>query len=304
MANEPSLNLTVGPILFHWPQQTLVDFYARLADEAPVDHVVVGEVVCSKRLPFYEDALPGVIERLQGAGKRVSLTSLALPTLARERSAARDLFASGIDVELSDLSALGQAGEGGFSIGPLINVYNEATLGFLARKGARSVCLPPELPLASVKTLAEAGRALGLNVEVWGYGRAPLAISARCYHARVRGLSKDSCQFACGADPDGLDVRTIDGRDFLAVNGVQTLGHAYIDLIGDLATVAEAGVKSVRLSPHSGDFVGTTQDFRAASEGRLEPAEAVARARARAPGATFSHGFLLGDYGAQPLSVA
>jgi collagenase-like PrtC family protease len=304
MANAQNLQLTVGPILFYWPEAEIVDFYAKLADEAPVDHVVVGEVVCSKRLPFYEDALPGVIERLQRAGKRVSLTSLALPTLARERKAATELFATGLDVELSDLSALGSIGEGRFSVGPLINVYNEATLGFLARKGARAVCLPPELPYASVRALAEAGAALGVDVEVWGYGRAPLAISARCYHARVRGLSKDSCQFACGADKDGLDVRTIDGRDFLAVNGVQTLSHAYVELIGDLDQLAAAGANSVRLSPHSGDFIAVTQDFRAAIEGRLAPQEAVARARSRLPGATFSHGFLLGDYGAQPLSVA
>jgi len=299
-----TLQLTVGPILFHWPEAEIVDFYAKVADEAPVDHVVVGEVVCSKRLPFYEDALPGVIERLQRAGKRVSLTSLALPTLVRERKAANELFAAGLDVELSDLSAMGAIGDAGFSVGPLINVYNEATLGFLARRGARSVCLPPELPYASVKALADAGAALGLTVEVWGYGRAPLAISARCYHARVRGLSKDSCQFACGADKDGLDVRTIDGRDFLAVNGVQTLSHACVNLIGDLAELTAANVKSVRLSPHSHDFVGVTKDFRAAIEGGLAAQEALARARSREPGATFSHGFLLGDYGAQPLSVA
>jgi len=299
-----TLQLTVGPILFHWPEAEIVDFYAKVADEAPVDHVVVGEVVCSKRLPFYEDALPGVIERLQRAGKRVSLTSLALPTLVRERKAANELFAAGLDVELSDLSAMGAIGDAGFSVGPLINVYNEATLGFLARRGARSVCLPPELPYASVKALADAGAALGLTVEVWGYGRAPLAISARCYHARVRGLSKDSCQFACGADKDGLDVRTIDGRDFLAVNGVQTLSHACVNLIGDLAELTAANVKSVRLSPHSRDFVGVTKDFRAGVEGGLAAQEALARARSREPGATFSHGFLLGDYGAQPLSVA
>ena len=304
MANEHNLQLTVGPLLFHWPQAEIVDFYAELADEAPVDHVVVGEVVCSKRLPFYEDALPAIVERLQRAGKRVSLTSLALPTLARERKAANELFATGLDVELSDLSAMGAIGDAGFSVGPLINVYNEATLGFLARRGARSVCLPPELPYASVKALADAGAALGLTVEVWGYGRAPLAISARCYHARVRGLSKDSCQFACGADKDGLDVRTIDGRDFLTVNGVQTLSHAYVELIGDLAELSAAQVNSLRLSPHSHDFVGVTKDFRAAIEGGLAAQEALARARSREPGATFSHGFLLGDYGAQPLSVA
>ena len=191
MLTEQSLELTVGPLLFHWPAETIADFYARLADEAPVDHVVVGEVVCSKRLPFYADIIPAAVQRLQRAGKRVSLTSLALPTLARERASARALFASGLDVELNDLSAMGVAGDNGFSVGPLINVYNEATLEFLARRRARSVCLPPELPYDSVKILAEAGSSLGVDIELWAYGRAPLAISARCYHARVHGLSKD-----------------------------------------------------------------------------------------------------------------
>jgi collagenase-like PrtC family protease len=298
---EASLQLTVGPLLFHWAAETILDFYARLADEAPVDRVVIGEVVCSKRLPFYAEVIPKAVARLQRAGKQVCLTSLALPTLPRERAAARELFASGLDVELNDLSALGSIGEGRFSVGPLINVYNEATLGFLARKGARSVCLPPELPYASVKCLAEAGAALGVDVEVWGYGRAPLAISARCYHARVKGLAKDSCQFACASDEDGLAVSTIDGRELLAVNGVQTLSHAFVNLVGDLEAIAQAKVRSVRLSPHSGDFLAVTRAFRDGVEGRTAPGEALARARALAPQATFTHGFLLGSYGAQPL---
>ena len=105
MLTEQSLELTVGPLLFHWPAETIADFYARLADEAPVDHVVVGEVVCSKRLPFYADIIPAAVQRLQRAGKRVSLTSLALPTLARERASARALFASGYSMSSSTTSA-------------------------------------------------------------------------------------------------------------------------------------------------------------------------------------------------------
>ena len=117
----------------------------------PVERVVVGELVCSKRLPFYEDVLPETIERLHRAGKRVALTSLALPTLARERDAAKELFRSGVEVKLNDLSALGAADGKAFSVGPLINVYNEATLGFLVHRGAKAFCLPPELPFASIR---------------------------------------------------------------------------------------------------------------------------------------------------------
>jgi collagenase-like PrtC family protease len=48
------MRLTLGPLLFNWPAERWRDFYARIADEAPVDRVVLGEVVCSKRQPFHE----------------------------------------------------------------------------------------------------------------------------------------------------------------------------------------------------------------------------------------------------------
>jgi len=295
------MQLTLGPVLFHWPAETLADFYARIADEAPVERVVIGEVVCSKRQPFYEDVLVTAIERLQRAGKTVVATSLALPTLARERAAGKALFASGLEVELEDLSTLAAAADAPFSVGPLINVYNEATQAYLIGRGARKICLPPELPFASVEILARQAQAAGAGVEVWAYGRSPLAISARCYHARVHGLSKDSCRFVCATDPDGLLVKTVDGRDFLAVNGVQTLSNAYVNLIGDVDKLKAAGVTSLRLSPHTGDFIGLAKLFRAAIDGEVSGAEALTRAHALAPQAQFSHGFLLGTSGAEVL---
>ena len=73
MANEgraSAMRLTLGPVLFNWPTPMWTDFYARIADEAPVDRVVIGEVVCSKRSPFRSDAIVDVIERLERGGKR------------------------------------------------------------------------------------------------------------------------------------------------------------------------------------------------------------------------------------------
>ncbi|MCP3056298.1 U32 family peptidase, partial [Aurantimonas sp. LRZ36] len=37
------MRLTLGPVLYNWPADEWSDFYARIADEAPVDRVVVGE---------------------------------------------------------------------------------------------------------------------------------------------------------------------------------------------------------------------------------------------------------------------
>ncbi len=302
---ERNFELTLGPLQFNWPAQKFVDFYAAVADEAPVDRVVIGELVCSKRAPFYADRLPGAIERLERGGKQVVLGSLALITLERERRAARENFDQAAhDVEINDLTLMNWVRDGkAFSVGPLVNVYNEATLAFLAGRGARRVCLPPELPFASVETIARASKDIGVGIEVWAYGRMPLAISGRCTHARAHGLSKDSCQFVCDKDPDGLPTKTLDGVDFLAINGVQTLSFKYANLILDLDRLADAGVAGLRLSPHSGDFIAVTKAFADVSEGRISPREGLSRLSRAAPQAEFTDGFLFGECGAAPLPV-
>lgn len=297
------MKLTLGPHLFNWPADAWSDFYARIADEADVDRVVLGEVVCSKRLPFYAERIPEAIERLERGGKEVVLASLGLVTLPRERAQSKELAScAGRLIEANDLTLLRYLAEGqGFTIGPLVNVYNEGTLAFLARQGARSVCLPPELPMASIETLAQAGRSDDVEIEVWGFGRVPLAISGRCYHARVHALAKDSCLFVCEKDRDGLEVDTMDGIEFLAINGVQTMSHTYANAVLDIPRLREAGVAALRLSPHSCDMVAVASAFRACAQGRIAPAEALAELRALAPGARYANGFMTGKAGAEAL---
>lgn len=299
MTDGPAL--TLGPLLFNWPAERWSDFYAAIADEAPVDRVHLGEVVCSKRLPFYIDRIPQAIERLRRAGKTVVLSSLALVTLKRERDMCADLVDSGdLEIEVNDLTMLAHLPPGrAFTVGPLVNVYNEGALAFLAERGATHVCLPPELPMASVAELARAGAARGVVTEVWAFGRVPLAISGRCYHARVHGLAKDNCQFVCGEDLDGLKVTTLDGEDFLAVNGVQTLSFTYGNMVTDMARLREAGVMSLRLSPHDGDMIEVTRIFREVLEGRREADDAADALSQLFPEAVFSNGFLAGGEGAR-----
>lgn len=292
--------LTLGPLLFNRPAAAWADFYARIADEADLDRVVLGEVVCSKRLPFYADRLASAAERLARAGKQVVLASLALVTTERERALSAELATSSeFEVEVNDLTLLEQLDGGrGFSIGPLVNVYNEASLAFLAGRGALRVCLPPELPLASIEALGAAGRAAGVALEAWSFGRVPLALSGRCYHARVHGLSKDSCQFVCGEDPDGLAVETLDGAGFLAVNGVQTLSHSCATALGELDRLRAAGVSSFRLSPQHCDMIAVAGLYRRRLAGAIDAAEALAELRALPGLAPLSNGFLHGAPGA------
>lgn len=293
------MDLTVGPNAFFWTAEATRDFYAALAS-APVSRVVIGEWVCSKRLPFWQDEIPGAVAALQEAGKEVAVTSLALITLKRERKQTDDLVGMGLPVEVNDLSALRHIPEGApFWVGPMVNVYNEGTLNWLARRGATRICLPPELPLPAIATLAKAGAEAGVAVEVWAHGRAPLAISGRCYHARLTDRAKDSCQFVCGDDPDGRDVDTLDGLAFLTVNGVQTLGRAVTTVANQIAALREAGVVSLRLSPHVGDFPAVAVAYAAGlADAAQTGAPLVAKLKNLMPGAEFCDGFVRGEVGA------
>jgi len=299
------MQLTLGPVLFNWSPETWRDFYFRIADEAPVDTVAVGDIVCSKRSPFLADHLPDVVERLASAGKQVMLGSLILVSLPRERRQMADMAkAEDSFVEINDLSCLGAVANRPHAIGPFVNVYNEATAAFLASRGATRICLPPELPLTSVKTIAAA--LPDVVIEVFGFGKAPLAISARCYHARVHKLSKDNCKFVCEQDPDGLLIKTMDGQQFLSVNGVQTLSHGCVDLIDDVADLAKAGVHSLRLSPQNCDMVAVAKLYRQVLDGRLDVAQAENDLATLYPGSPFVNGFLHGLPGAvhTPLKSA
>ena len=289
-----SSKLTLGPVLFNWKPEALRDFYFRMADEAELDTVHVGEVVCSKRTPFMEPFLPDIIERLRAGGKEVVLSSLALIMTDRELSAARELAATDLLVEANDISVAAMMGGRGFVAGPLLNIYNEGTLASLEKMGATRTCLPAELSAEAVTSLAASATT---EIEVQAFGRLPLAISARCYAARARSLTKDGCQYVCADHPDGMAVETLDEVPFLAVNGTQTMSYHHMDLLGDVAALATGGVRRFRLWPQSFDMVGISALFRAVLDGRLAAAEAEEALADLCPGAEFANGYIHGRPG-------
>ncbi len=284
--------LTIGPVLFHWPEDMWRDFYFRIADEAPIGTVYVGEVVCGKRAPFYEKLYDTVSERLRRGGKAVVFSTLAEVMIKHDRRIVEGLCAlEDILIEANDASALWRLSGRPHTIGPFINAYSEDTLAHLAANGAHHVCLPPELPARSIAVMAEKAKSLGVTVEVQVYGRVSLALSARCYHARAHDRVKDNCQFVCGEDADGMNLKTLDGTPFLTVNGIQTLSHTCLNLAADMKEMRAMGVTHFRLSPHSHDMVATATLFRAVIDGKMEPEAASDKLSKTGLTAPFSDGF-------------
>ncbi|SFJ41435.1 ubiquinone anaerobic biosynthesis protein UbiV [Celeribacter neptunius] len=293
------MDLTIGPNQFFWQAEQQRAFYAALA-ESDATRVVLGEVVCSKRLPFWQAEIPQAVEALLAAGKEVALTSLGLITLKRERKLTADLMDMGLPIEINDLSALQKLPQDReFWVGPLVNVYNDSALRFLARRGATRVCLPPELPIEAVAALCRVGDELGVAVEVWGHGRLPLAISGRCYHARLHDRAKDNCQFVCGEDPDGREVETLDDQKFLVVNGVQTLSHSTATVAMQITALQEAGVSAIRLSPQIGAFDSLVSGYADRLSGKISGQDLVSKLEAFDPAMDLSDGFLTGAFGAE-----
>ncbi|MBT3990289.1 MAG: U32 family peptidase [Rhodospirillaceae bacterium] len=285
---QPKSQLTLGPVLFNWPVERWRDFYFRIADEAPLDTVYLGEVVCSKRLPFYAEHLPVVAERLMAAGKDVVFSTLALVMNKRELDQQRNL-AQMTDtlIEANDLSAISALNGRPHIVGPYINTYNEGTAAHFVRRGAQRIVLPPELPGETIGILAETG----IDLEVQVFGRLPLALSSRCYHARSRNLHKDNCQFVCAEDLDGMTLSTVDGSDFLTVNGTQTLSYRYGNLAGELSDLQNMGVTHFRLSPHATDMVAVTHCFRRQLDGELTVDEALNQLSELLSNVPFADGF-------------
>ena len=222
------------------------DFYFRIADEAPVATVYLGEVICFKRAPLFEPYLDAVAERLEAAGKTVVFSTLAEVMSKQERRWSTSVCADRTAmVEANDASALLHLRGRPHHVGPFINVYNERTLARARRAAARamSACRRKCRRPPSARCAAEAAK-LGVTIEVQVFGRLPLALSARCYHARAHGRTKDSCQFICNDDPDGMPLRTLEDKPFLAVNGIQTMSHDYLNLVGELADLQDMGVSA------------------------------------------------------------
>ena len=292
--------LSLGPNPYYWPRARVEAFYDEAIASA-VDIVYLGEVVCGKRHELVLDDWIAIGRRLAAAGKEVVLSGLALPESETDLRVLRRVVGNGeFTIEANDMGAVRLAAEARvpFVIGPHVNAYNPAALALLHGCGAVRWVAPIELGRRDFDVLQGAGPPR-IDVEVFAYGRLPLAFSARCFTARAHDRGKDDCGFACIDDPDGMPLATIDGVPLFALNGIQTQSWRPASLAGVLDEVRALAIDVLRISPQPRYSFDIVRAFRGCLDGSVAPPEADAALEALT-GTAGSIGYWRGTAGMDP----
>lgn len=263
------MEFSMGNIQFYWDKQNTDEFYQKVAD-SNVEHVYLGESVCSKRRELRLGDWIEIGSELSKKDKSVVLSSLALLEAKSELATLKKVCLNGeLSVEANDFGAveiLSQA-KIPFVAGAALNIYNQHDLKVLLDLGMQRWVAPVELSRDWLLNVSNGCEELGIKdkfeTEVYGYGYLPLAYSARCFTARSEDRPKDQCGLCCIKYPEGRKVDSQEGAELFRMNGIQTMSGTIQNLINDLPSMTGL-VDIVRMSPHSLEVFDWLDKFQSA----------------------------------------
>ena len=299
------MKLTIGPVLFDWKKEELLRFYDEVAD-MPVDRVYLGEVVCVKKKGLSVKEIEEIGKKLGKAGKEAVVSSLAVVSNEEELKLVRDIANLPFPVEANDMSVFNiitpnseLRTPNSIIAGPHITTYNVPSIEFLQGLGVKRVVFPVEMSRDSVSYCIQHA---GIDAEVFGHGKVPLAFSWRCYTSRAYGLNKTNCQYHCKQHPDGMLLKTIDGEPTFTINGTSVLSaltYTLVEVVEDLQSI---GVNALRISPQYQHTKKIADVFKKRLDGIIGPDEGLEMLKETNP-LGFCNGWYYGKTGKEYVAA-
>ena len=251
------MQISLSQIPFNWNHETVTNFYQEIAT-LPLDTIYIGNTVCSKREATVSiQQWLEIAENLQAQGKKVIFSTLALiETSAELQQLTKICSEIPFLIEANDIGTVNILAHNNkrFACGPGINIYNHNSIKVLQEKGMVRWTPPVELSIDAIAQIKAATTSFSATTDLYAFGYLPLAISARCYSARIEGLDKEHCNNICNKTPYGHAVDTTDNRDFLRINGTQTMSGAIHNALNGWKAAQTAGIDSLRISPANADM--------------------------------------------------
>ncbi|WP_345316489.1 U32 family peptidase [Ferrimonas gelatinilytica] len=248
------MRLSLAPNWWPMDRQAQQSWLAQ-AQASPAERIVLGETVCRLRDRMAPRTLLEHAQALKAAGKEVVLASLNMVASEADLALVRGVCRQNeFPLEAHDMAGVALAHQHGlpFIAGAGLNIYNLDGIRWLLSLGMVGYQPPMEMAADTLATLMAQCQAAQLrdrfSLEILGYGRPVLAVSARCSSARVAGRNRQRCNKVC-QQQGALPVETLEQQPLLTLNGVQVHGHRPQDLLGELALLRALGVEWLRVDP-------------------------------------------------------
>jgi collagenase-like PrtC family protease len=291
------MELTLGPVLYEWKKSELLGFYDEVCD-MDVDRVYVGEVVCARKRQFgglSTDDIDRLARKLEAAGKKVVLSTLAVVSNEEELEATREVCALPYPVEANDMSVLNivDPKTKDVTVGPHITTYNVPSMEFLSEIGVKRVVFPVELLGDTIRY--NSGNT-GVDCELFAHGKVPLAFSWRCYTARANGFDKTDCHYECVRYPEGMVLKSTEGGEVFTANGTSILSAGTYTLVEFIEDLKGTPIKALRISPQYKETASVVDIFQRCLKGSIDGAAALEVLKGICPG-PLSNGWFMGGAG-------
>lgn len=296
------MEITLGPVLFDWSKDAFFEFYDSVCD-MDVDRVYIGEVICVKKKGLKIKDIDKISAKLESAGKKVVLSTLGIMSNEKELALARAVVGRDYTIEANDMGVFNMIDglpDGGtkkdVTAGPLIINYNKETISVMSDMGVSRVVFPVELKKESIVHNMEAVTDNKMTYEIFAHGKAPLAFSWKCYTLKSHGLIRGQCENQCAMDPDGMELKSLDGTPTFTINGTSILSAFTYSLVEFVEDIKQIGINALRISPHYQHTGKIVDVYRRRIDGKIDGAEGVAELKDTSPQG-FCNGYYVGGAG-------